>query len=309
MNYQVIQHQHIFQSEQYFSQCHASTVEVLPDGTVCAAWFGGSREKAPDTAIWFSRQENGCWTEPRKVASFPDTPCWNPVLFYDQKRLLLFYKVGQEIPVWKTMIKESPDGGITWSPERELVPGDFGGRGPVKNKPIRLQKGEILAPASVETASDWQAFTDRSADGVNWIPSQKVPFQRESFQGLGMIQPSLWQDDEGIVHMFLRSSEGAILESSSEDDGKSWAPARRTALPNNNCGIDLTRLEDGRIVLVYNPVSGNWAARSPIAFSVSEDNGKTFSLPQILDHVPCSRNEERAEFSYPAIACFFLPRR
>lgn len=301
MKYQVKNHQHIFESETKFRQCHASTVCVLPDGRLGAAWFGGEHEKAPDVAIWFARRDAGEWEEPRKVAEVPGVPCWNPVLFADGERLLLFYKVGEEIPRWQTFIKESPDSGLTWSEGRELVPGDFGGRGPVKNKCIRLQDGALLAPASTER-SGWACFTDRSEDGGRtWHRSPDVPFERGMLSGSGMIQPTLWQDERGTVHMLMRSSEGAIYRSRSEDGGRSWGMAVRTSLPNNNCGIDVARLADGRLVLVYNPVSGNWAARSPIAFAVSEDNGDTWSNPEILDHVPCSANIERAEFSYPAI--------
>ena len=301
VEYQVICHEHIFAPNRFFAQCHASTVEVLPDGTVVCAWFGGSREKAPDTAIWFARRENGCWTDPRKIAGSEGVPCWNPVLFYLKEELFLFYKEGHEIPEWKTFFLRSQDGGKNWSEPEELVPGDTGGRGPVKNKPILLRDGTVLAPASVETRESWTAFTDRSADLSRWEKSSPVPFDRQSFGGIGVIQPSLWQDDAGTVHMLLRSAEGRILQSSSEDGGKNWSPARLTSLPNNNSGIDLVRLEDGRIVLVCNPVGENWGPRSPIALLLSEDNGRTFSEPEILDCVPAKRNEERAEFSYPAI--------
>lgn len=311
MDYQIIAHQHIFQPEAFFPQCHASTIERLPDGGLVCAWFGGSHERAADVGIWLARKAPDAlsWETPVEVASAKGVPCWNPVLFYDhtQEKLLLFYKTGWEIPAWETMLKESVDGGLTWSPARFLVDskeaGAKGGRGPVKNKCIRLQDGSILAPASVETADQWTCFTDRSEDGgKTWISSQPVPVQAESLSGMGVIQPTLWQDDQGTVHMLMRSTEGAIMESRSEDNGQTWSACKRTALPNNNCGIDVTRLRDGRLVLIYNPVSGNWAARSPIAFSVSEDNGESWSKPQVLDMVPgCDRNEEDSEFSYPAV--------
>src|SRR4051794_23156559 len=68
-----------------FPQCHASTI-VDVDGTLVAAWFGGTHEKHPDVGIWVSRRENGKWTAPVEVATGvqPDgtrQPCWNPVLF------------------------------------------------------------------------------------------------------------------------------------------------------------------------------------------------------------------------------------
>ncbi len=301
MKYQVISHQHIFEPKRYFRQCHASSVALLPDGCTGAAWFGGTQEKADDVAIWFSKRRKGEWTEPEKIADAPEIPCWNPVLFCDGNRTLLFYKVGKEISRWQTMIKESFDGGKSWCAERELVPGDFGGRGPVKNKCIRLMDGSILAPASTEEG-EWNCFLDRSEDGgKTWIRSENIPVDREKMKGEGIIQPTVWQSTDGNVHLLMRSSEGVLYRSDSPDGGKTFTPAKKTQIPNNNSGIDAVRMEDGRIVLVYNPVSGNWAARSPICFAVSDDGGETCGEPQILDYVPCDKNEERAEFSYPAI--------
>ncbi len=302
MDYTIVNHQHIFEPTKYFPQCHASTIEVLPDGTVITAWFGGTHEKADDVSIWLSRRENNGWSDPIIVAVADGAPCWNPVLFYTDNRLQLYYKRGKEIESWQTFIVESLDGGISWCEERELVGGDFGGRGPVKNKCIQLSDGTIIAPASVETKDNWVCFADISKNGgLSWTKGDYIEYNSESFQGLGLIQPTFWEDDDRIVHVLMRSTEGAIYKSKSCDGGASWDVAKRTTLPNNNCGIDLTRLSDGRLVLVYNPVAGNWAARSPIAFSVSCDNGESWSNPKILDHVECVRNEEFAEFSYPAI--------
>ena len=302
MKYQVKCHEHIFEPEAYFPQCHASTLERLPNGDIVSAWFAGQHEKAPDVAIWFAARTQGTWGKPRIIASHEGIPCWNPVLFYDNGKLVLFYKMGKEIHTWQTMYKVSTDRGETWTGELELVPGDIGGRGPVKNKCIRLQDGTVLAPASVEDATRWDCFVD-IFDGESWAVSDYVPRDPAAFTGLGIIQPTLWEDDEGNIHMLARSTEGAIYASKSSDKGRTWSRARKTKLPNNNCGIDVARLDDGRLVLVYNPVSGNWAARSPIAFAISEDNGASWSKPEILDYVPCDpkRNTEDTEFSYPAV--------
>ena len=61
-------------------------------------------------------------------------------------KIILFYKVGKLISEWVTWYMESEDEGHTFSEPQELVPGDIGGRGPVKNKPIRLSDGTVLAP-------------------------------------------------------------------------------------------------------------------------------------------------------------------
>ena len=199
MKYRIIDHQHIFEENTKFAQCHASTVCSLSDGSVAAAWFGGTQESAPDVAIWFSRRKDGVWSEPVKAADAENVPCWNPVLFADGDRLLLFYKVGNRIPNWQTMVKESTDFGESWSCARELVSGDFGGRGPVKNKCIHLSDGAILAGASTEEGS-WDSFADRSEDGgKTWRRSENIRIDHGALKGKGIIQPTLWQSDDGGV--------------------------------------------------------------------------------------------------------------
>ena len=301
ISYQVLEHQHIFAEKHWFIQCHASTICRLPDGTLGVAWFAGSHEKASDVAIWFSKKRETGWSDPVKIADREGIPCWNPVLLAQGEVLTLFYKVGNEIPYWQTMVKTSFDSGESWSEERELVPGDFGGRGPVKNKCLVLKDKSILAPASTEQGG-WNCFTDHSFDqGKTWIRSKTIQPISGSVKNSGLIQPTLWQDQDGELHMLMRSSEGRIFRSDLLKQTGEWSEAYPTQLPNNNCGIDVAMLSDGRLILVYNPVSGNWAARTPIAFSVSDDNGTCWSKPQILDYVPCDTNQEYAEFSYPAI--------
>ncbi|WP_461225353.1 sialidase family protein [Lacticaseibacillus suihuaensis] len=297
MQVQVLEHEHIF-APHPAGQCHASTVAVLAPGVIGAAWFGGSEEGHADVAIWFATLQDHQWSEPRKVADAP-VACWNPVLLAEDGLVTLFYKRGAEIPTWQTLVIQSSDGGATWSEPRELVAGDHGGRGPVKNKCLRLQSGDLLAPASTE-AGEWNCFVDRF-DGTTWQRSANVPLDRFRLQGTGIIQPTLWQSADGTVHMLMRSSEGYVFRSDSKDDGRTWAQAYALDVPNNNCGIDVARLADGTLVLAHNPVSGNWAARTPMILATSTDDGRHFDPLLWLDHVPADKNIVAAEFSYPAI--------
>ncbi len=59
----------------------------------------------------------------------------------------LWFKVGPQIPAWRTYTAVSTDEGESWSEPAPLVPGDAGGRGPVKNKPLILGDGAWLAGA------------------------------------------------------------------------------------------------------------------------------------------------------------------
>lgn len=289
------QKEYIFERGKPVPSCHASTLVVLPDGDVLAAWFGGTREGAPDVAIWTARRSGDRWSEPKRTADEEHVPHWNPVLFRTREGTLqLYYKVGKPISNWRTRIMTSTDDGLTWSEPEELVPGDMGGRGPVRCKPIYLRDGTLLAPASIETDSEWDAFVDRSDDhGRTWTQSERVPVDHRTFPPKGIIQPTLWESPDG-VHMLVRSSASDIFRSDSEDGGRTWSPAYSIGLPNNNSGIDLVPLADGRLVLIFNPVGLNWGPRSPLILRMSEDNGKTWGAPFVLEKEP-------GEYSYPAM--------
>ena len=285
----------IFTPGEYFPQCHASTVAVLPGGTVAAAWFAGEAEGREDVAVWGALRTAAGWSRPRVWADIPGEPCWNPVLRpRGGRRLTLYFKAGHTIPRWRTYVCESEDGGASFSLPRELVPGDEGGRGPVKNKGLEMDDGTYLAPMSVETAAAWDAGVDITTDGRTWRTAW-VPLEHGGLQGLGVIQPTLWQGREGEIRMLLRSTEGVIYASRSADGGWTWDPARPTALPNNNSGLDAVGLPGGRVVLACNPVSGKWAARSPLTLLASEDGGESFAPALELENRP------GGEFSYPAV--------
>jgi predicted neuraminidase len=287
--------QFVFESQRFFQSCHASTVAALPNGDVAAAWFAGTKEGADDVDIWLSLRKNGIWKDPVLVAGEDGLPHWNPVLFYTYSgKLQLYYKVGSQIHSWQTRLITSDDLGVSWSKPRELVQGNLGGRGPVRCKPIYLSDRSILAPSSIETETVWDAFTDQSHDdGLTWARSRLVPIDHESFAPKGIIQPTLWQSDEGI-HMMVRSSAGEIYRSDSLDNAKTWSQAYSVGLPNNNSGIDVVKLDNGILALIYNPVSENWGPRTPLVIRFSSDNGVTWAEEFILE-------DEPGEYSYPAI--------
>jgi predicted neuraminidase len=93
----------------------------------------------------------------------------------------------------------------------------------------------------------------------------------------------------------MRTAAGRVARADSKDGGRTWSPAYLTDLPNNNSGIDLLALDDGRLALVYNPVGKNWGPRTPLNLALSQDNGATWQ------DVAAFEDEPEGEFSYPAI--------
>ncbi len=271
--------------------CHASTVLPLDNGTVVAAWFAGTSEGENDVNILTSvRSKDGTWGTPIQVSADANTAHWNPVLFQrTDGTIVLYFKVGTATDYWKTYYATSTNG-RSWSTPRELVPGDnSGGIGPVKNKPLRLKNGTVLAPTSTEINGEWKAHIDISYDdGRTWTKTPDI-----NAGNVKMIQPTLWQSADGSVHMFTRTNSGKIYRSDSTDNGKTWSDAYATNIPNNNSGIDLDVDGAGRIFLAYNN-TGIPGIRTPLSLAVSLDDGQTFT--KILTF-----ERGLAEYSYPAI--------
>ena len=271
-----------------FPSCHASTVVELEDGLL-AAWFGGQHERAPDVAIWSARFDGRAWSAPAKVAEEPGIPTWNPVLWREASgALILFYRAGPSPETWSTFLKRSGDGGRTWS-EPELLPA--GVLGPIKNKPIAGARGEIVAGSSVESYRAWTSWVEISPDGGRtWTRHGPIVVPGTP---KGNIQPALWRCSDGRLRMAVRTTErvGRVALAESRDDGRTWSPARPTALPHPNSGLDAVKLADGRVLLVHNHTA---KGRTPLTVTLSEDDGESWRTHLALEDGP-------GEYSYPAV--------
>lgn len=283
-----------------FPSAHASTILALESGTLLAAWFGGSGESNDDVEIWLSRKNPGeSWSGPEALTDFPEIPTWNPVLFEQNGQIWLYFKIGPNPQQWIGAYRTSGDGGMSWSPVHYLPAGLLG---PIRCKPLILDDGTWLAGSSVEAGyrgdspddapyRTWTVWVERSTDqGMNWSKQGPVTVPGEPW---GVIQPTLWQADNGEIRMLMRSTHrlGHIMYASSGDQGLTWSAATPTQLPNPNAGIDVVKLQDGRLLLAYNHTTDN---RKTIHLAVSNDDGMTWGPPYLLEEGP-------GEYSYPAI--------
>ena len=277
-----------------FPSAHASTI-VEVKGGLLAAWFGGTRERAPDVGIWTARRVIGAWTAPVEVATGvqPDgkrLPCWNPVLFATgDGGITLFYKVGPSPSEWWGMAMTSRDEGKTWSDQRRLPDGVLG---PIKNKPVRLADGTLVSGSSTESTgspSVWRVHFERSEDkGRTWSIVKPAPVATGSEPDA--IQPAILVHRDGRLQAVGRSRSQRIFETWSSDRGKTWTPLTFLSLPNPNSGLDAVTLRDGRHVIVYNHTT---QGRTPLNLAVSRD-GATWSAPIVIESEP-------GEYSYPAV--------
>lgn len=185
-------------------QIHSATITEAADGTLVAAWFGGSREGRADVDIWVARKPiDGPWAEPTVADDGVRTitgrdgqergvehACWNPVLFTDpgSGRIYLWFKITGETDLpgyknWWGAVRTSDDHGRTWSeriwlPEikneqRHAVfePYAYRATGPVKNRPIVMPNGDLLCASSTESPVGWRIHFERYRAG-DWTGQQ-----------------------------------------------------------------------------------------------------------------------------------------
>ena len=279
-----------------FKECHASTIVQAGDGTLVAAWFGGTREGKPDVGIWVSRRVDGRWTPPQEVATGkqPDGtryPCWNPVLFQPSRDapLMLFFKVGPSPRAWWGELVASTDGGQTWKGRHRLPDGFLG---PIRSKPVLLPDRTLLCGSSTEH-DGWRVhFELVKHPGKDWKRVEVPPGEHK----FNAIQPTILTHSGGKLQALCRTRESVIAQTWSKDGGRSWSPLEPTELPNPNAGIEGVTLADGRFLLVYNHLGSGpsgWGRRGMLNLAISKD-GVAWQAALVLEQ------ERRAEFSYPA---------
>jgi len=173
-----------------------------------------------------------------------------------------------------------------------------------------LVEGEfVLLP--VEWEATWSASFLRSEDGgETW----EVVGDLGRAAGARLIQPTVVRLSDGRIMAYMRSQEGKIFVSYSNDNGVTWTCPEPTSLPNPNSGIDMVRLRSGNLVLVYNPTvpllkpeklhpawprrmpTGfeAWGPRTPLVAALSPDEGRSWPHRIVLE-------EGAGEYSYPAV--------
>jgi predicted neuraminidase len=295
-----------------FAQCHGATLAALPDGGLAAAWFAGTREGSPDTAIWMCRRDGDSWSRPRVVAKSGDMAHWNPVLHpLPDGRLMLYYKVGKFPDSWDTYRVKLDQCGVAPRPPHILKSEDWPeGRmtpGPVRGKIVALSSGTLLAPSSIEKVlrkrlvgwsvvmdALWEAVIHRSTDGGRTWRAARVPYPRGEGELGGIIQPSPWEVAPGRAAALFRSTNGRLYRSESLDDGRTWSQAAKTDIPNPNSAVDVAT-GHGVVALAYNPTAGNWTRRTPLSVAFARADGASFHSRLDVEDDPAG------SYSYPAI--------
>ncbi len=155
-------------------------------------------------------------------------------------------------------------------------------------KPVRLSTGAILLPMASEIFGI--AMMAITPDGGRTWTFSKPPL------GYGIEQPTVFEKTDGTLIAYFRDSSPAhrIRRSESHDHGLTWSPVVSTEFPNPGSGIEVLRLADGNIVLVYNDCVDD--PRNSLVVSMSDDEGETWKWTRHIEQV-----EGEGRFDYPSV--------
>jgi predicted neuraminidase len=278
-----------------FPSCHCSSVVEAPSGDLLCCWYAGEGEAAADVAILTARKPVGAkeWEEPVAVADTPGKPEGNCVLYVmPDERLWLFYGTmhgrlqGHWGPGvrWDTVDQKyrvSEDEGRTWSRER-FIRKEWGDV--FRTKPILLANGEVIF--GFECRDEMSRFLISPDCGKTWEYGFPIA-------GVENEQPTLIQRRDGVIVALLRPAgdEPRVGRSYSKNNGRTWSRAVNAEIPSPGAAIDMVKLADGRVVLVFNDSEEH---RTPLTLGISKDDCETWYAKRNIE-------TEEGEYSYPGI--------
>mmetsp|Transcript_19130 Transcript_19130/g.36609 ORF Transcript_19130/g.36609 Transcript_19130/m.36609 type:complete len:447 (+) Transcript_19130:316-1656(+) len=274
---------------------HGSNILQLPDGALITTWFSGA-EDDDGVAIVTSRLEAGStkWTEPQVVSAEEGRSAQNPVLFCDGGAVYLLHTSQQSYSGQGTSEVrwlKSTDGGRTWSQPASLFKeaGAF-----VRNQMLPSRTSGWLLPMYY-TPNGFGDFESHYSV-MKWTEDKGHHWEEAKMTEPGdwLAQPTVTRLTNGTLLGFHRDRQGMYLYSTmSNDEGRTWTKPKKTRVPNNNSGIQVTTLKSGVLALVFNNLQGG--ARTPLSIALSGDSGSTWPYVRDLDTTP------GGDFSYPSI--------
>lgn len=268
-NRDFIVHEELIFPEQH-EHAHGSSLVLLPNGDMLAAWFQGSGErKSDDVRIMGARLKKGAssWTAPFLMADTKGLPDCNPVLFLNGKNKLFLVWIAVQANRWensilifKTSSNYDTEGVPNWDWQDNILlkPNDsFEKEVSTKFKDLPANHAGWAEYAPLYDDMIKEASKDQLKRSIGWMTRIKP-----LVMGNGRIILPLYSDG-------LNFSMTAI----SDNDGESWRPS----LPIVGRGPiqpALAQRENGDIVAFMRD-SGNPPPR--VHKSISKDNGESWS--------------------------------
>jgi predicted neuraminidase len=272
-------------------------IERTAAGRLFVTFFsGGKKEPSPHNRIYLTQSDGGKqFAQPTVIIDPPgETRAYDPALWIDPDgRLWLFHNLSNERTnthdVW-AITCDRPDGDEPrWSDPRRIgFDVAFAFR---LNKPTVTQHGAWLLPVTWHdekidkgwhTGRELQGVAISTDRGNNWSLHGEVHAPPWAIENM------IVERSDGELLMYIRTGDGVIWQSHSTDGGHHWANGERTNITNAGSRFFFRKLQSGRWLLINSPRPDS---RTSLVAQLSEDEGKTWSDPLVID--------DRDNVSYP----------
>lgn len=270
----------------------------LPDGRLKIFY----NQRSEYVGSLTSRDNGLTWSEPQKeFAVAGETAHAIQVLLDRRGELQVFYliirrggrKLGVDyfLDLWQAT---TTGGGTKWNEPKLAHPGAIGAlRGLVQTKsgriviPFSTAHPERKAGPPIGYFYTTAVYSDD--DGATWqeSKSQLTAPCTEGYNGgnYGAVEPTVVQLKDGRLWMLIRTQTGRMYESFSTDDGTTWSEAKPSQFYGSNSPAMLRRLNDGRLLVVWNNAQvcpkhegqGVYSGRDALHAAISDDDGKHWS--------------------------------
>jgi len=283
-------------------------IERTPAGRLWACWVAGDDSPEAFFVLATSDDDGLTWSKPRVVldshsqnlplersilvGNLWTDPLGRLWLFFDQSMDMFDGRAG----VWATVC-ENPDGDEPkWSHPRRIW------HGVMLNKPTILSTGEWMLPISLDQRPGFRQFKGcfQSLDplrGANVLVStdQGATWERRGaaqFPNPDWHEHMIVERPDGTLWMLARTVPG-IMQSTSNDGGKTWAAASEPAgIRQPNARFHVRRLASKKILLIkHGDKIDAHTGRVMLSAWLSADEGKSWQGGLVLD--------ERTGISYP----------
>lgn len=220
---------------------------------------------------------------------------------------------GATIPTYAV---RSLDGGKTWQDLQKLHDEWTGANRDI----IETKDGNIIFTSMMMRHNPGHhtviTYTSKT-NGFNWIRSNVIDLGGVGHHS-GVTEATIEQLEDGRIWMLMRTNWGFFWEAYSENEGLSWKKFKPTKIDASSAPGLLTRLESGRLLLVWNrrypegeteyPLSGGDGISTEVARSnhrkelsvmFSEDDGKTWSEPVVI--AKATEKSKTVNVAYPRV--------
>lgn len=292
-------------SAQYPRNTEGSIVR-LSDGTLLLAWsrfYGGIGDaSSAEIAACFSRDGGRTWERPFVLQANAGR---QNVMSVSQLRLAsgrigFFYLVkngDDDLQVWA---RYSSDEAKTWT-DPVRVSASSGYHVMNNDRVVQLSSGRIICPVSFTTdcrkKNLYVSFCLYSDDeGGTWrrsSPDITAPAR-------GAMEPGVVELADGKLMMIIRTQQGRIFQSFSQDKGATWSEAAPSDVVAPEAPASIKRIPGtDRLLLIWNnnyePGASHCGARTPLTAVVSDDSGRTWCCAKNIEDDPLT------EYAYTSI--------